>query len=406
MNDGHGAAERVARGVPVHEALDTTSPADWVTLDSGVRQLAPGAAVLLPTRNELRHLPAGVPTPGAASRIALALCHPNGRVRLAALERAAGAAVLRPLLVVRCADWVAPVSHRARELLAEVSGRRLVPLAGLILFLARRERGGSARELLDRALREGPGTDVVDLLTSGDRAVRRLAYRVAVDRRLLTSAELARTAAASDDIRVQTLCAEAALATMGDADVDDVLDPLLSARSPQVRSAGVTGLRRAGRHGEAVAFLADRARVVRACARYVLGQVGTDPLPLYREWCADPAEQPAAAAGLGECGTGEDAETLWGLTAHPVSAVRARAVAGLRALDAVRPDRIRPLLDDPAAPVVRAACLALRPYAAGLERDWLLARTAPEVPAPTRLAARWLVVAQDRARTRGLRTAR
>ncbi|MFJ6854929.1 hypothetical protein ACIQM3_31125 [Streptomyces sp. NPDC091271] len=403
MSDGYGAAGRIALGAPVHETIDTDSPASWVALDAEVRDLAPHAASRLPTRQELQGLPAGGPTPTEVARIALALCHPDGRVRGAALEPASGVATLRPLLVVRCADWAAPVRLRARELLADVSGRRLVPLAGLILLLARRERGGFARGLLDSALRDGPAADVESLLTSQDRAVRRIGYRIAVDRRLLTPAELARTAAtASGDTRVRALCAEAALAGMGEGDHEDVVDPLLAARSPQVRSAGVTALRRAGRHSEAAAFLADRAGVVRACARYVLRQAGTDPLPLYRSMCADPARHPAAAAGLGECGSRADAEALWALTAHPVPAVRAHAVAGLCALDAVRSERMRPLIDDQAAPVVRAAGRALRPYATGLPSDWLLARMAPGLPAPTRLAAQRLMAVRNRAQARGL----
>ncbi|MFD8802429.1 hypothetical protein [Streptomyces atroolivaceus] len=402
MSDGHGPAERLALGVPLGEALDTTSPAAWVALDTGVRILASRAANRLPTRHELRGLPAGPPSPAAESRIALALCHPNGRVREAALERAAGARGLRPLLVVRCADWAAPVRARARAVLADTAGPWLPALAPLVLLLSLRDRGGFTLRLMEDVLRDGPGTDAEALLTDEDRAVRRLAYRIAVDRHLLTPAELARTAAtAGDDVRIQVLCAEAALAGAGEDDYDSVVALLLAARSPQVRSAGVTGLRRAGRYGEAAAFLADRSGLVRACARYVLRQGGTDPLPLYRSMCADPARHPAAAAGLGECGSREDIETLWPLSAHRLPAVRAHAVSALCALDAVRPDRMCPLLDDPAPAVVRAAARALRPYAVELHQDWLRARVAPDRPRHTRMAAQRLLDAQERAYARG-----
>ncbi|MEU5169623.1 hypothetical protein [Streptomyces mutomycini] len=401
MSDGQHSAGHLALGLPVRETLDTTSPAAWLALDTGVRILAAHPANRLPTRNELRGLPGGPLGPASESRLALALCHPNGRVREAALGRATDAPGLLPLVVVRCADWAAQVRDLARAVLADATGPELAPAAPLILLLSRRDRGGFALRLLERVLRDGPGPDVGALLTHEDRAVCRFAHRIAVDRHLLTPAELARRAATAADVRIQVLCAEAALAGTGADGYDAVVAPLLAARSPQVRSAGVTGLRRTGRHGEAAAFLADRSGLVRACARYVLRQGGTDPLPLYRSMCADPTRHPAAVAGLGECGSRTDVETLWPLTSHQLPAVRAHAVSALCALDAVRPDRIRPLLDDPSAVVVRATVRALRPYAATLDTALLRARLMPDRPRPTRIAALRLLQAQERARARG-----
>ncbi|MFD4900153.1 hypothetical protein [Streptomyces sp. NPDC058411] len=404
MSDDDGPAGRLRDGVPLREAVGTASPADWVRLDAEVRIPAWRTAHRLPTREELRGLPAGPLSDAAETRVALALCHPDGRVREAALGRVADAPGLRPLLVVRCADWVTPVRDRARALLGETAGPLLAPLAPLILLLSRRDRGGFALRLLEGALRQGATQDVEALLTDEDRAVRRLAYRIAVGRQLLTPAELARTAAtASGDTIVQALCADAALAGAGEDDYDAVVAPLLASRSPQVRSAGVTGLRRTGRRREAIAFLADRSALVRACARYVVRQGGTDPLPLYRSMCADPVRYPAAAAGLGECGSRADVDTLWHLTAHQLPAVRAHAVSALCALDAVRPDRLRPLLDDPSAVVVRAAARALRPHAATLDTDLLRAGLAPDRARATRIAARRLLEAQERALARGAR---
>ncbi|MFG2432370.1 hypothetical protein [Streptomyces sp. NPDC048590] len=397
-------ADRLARGVPLHEALDTSVPAAWTELDSGIRARGAGPASPLPTRHSLRALPEGPPSAAQEPLIALALCHPNGRVREAALKRAAGVPGLLPLLLVRSTDWAPPVRDRARELLAGTTAAQLAPLAPLVLALAGRDRGGFALAALEGALRECPADDVRPLLESGDRAVRRFAHRVAVDRRLLSAAELAATAAgAQDDVRLQVICAEAALALTPDGEgFDSVVRPLLSARSPQVRATGVTGLRRTGRHGEAAAYLADRSGLVRACARYVLRQGGTDPLPLYRSMCAEPSEHPAAAAGLGECGTRDDAGVVETLMAHHHPSVRAHALTGLRALDAVRAVAVEPLLDDPVPAVVRGAARALLPYAAGLDRTRLLARLGPDRPRAARTAARRLLDAQDRARVRGL----
>lgn len=178
---------------------------------------------------------------------------------------------------------------------------------------------------------------------------------------------------------------------------DDVLGPLLTARNPRVRSAGVTALRWAGRPERARAFLADRSALVRACARYVVRQHGTDPQPLYRSWCSasdDPALPPGAVIGLAECGERRDAELLWPLLEHPAPGVRARAVAGLRTLDVTDVRRLVPLLDDPAAGVVREATEALLPSARALDAGRLAERLESARPRHVRAAAFRLLEAQ------------
>ncbi|MGW1297323.1 hypothetical protein [Streptomyces sp. NPDC002533] len=419
------AVVRVSEGATPEEAFDTASAGAWLAFDDGVRNLddrpwlftrPPGeperpAPTLLDRLRGRRGSGAAPPASPPPPPPAIALCAPDGRVREAALDAVRTAPGLRPLLVVRCADWAAPVRGKARKLLAELPGDALFPLAGLILRLARRDRGDFARTLLEDALREGSAAGVLALTTAPDRATYRLAYRIAVERGLLTPMELAATAATSGDVTLQDLCADAAVAaveTGGDveasadaepggavergADVepgsDAVLDRLLAARAPRVRAAGVTALRRAGRHGDAEPFLADRSAVVRACARYVLRQGGVDPLPAYRALCAEPAAHPAAAAGLGECGDRvTDAGVLWALVEHPVPAVRLHAVSGLRALDVVVRERLTPLLDDPSPAVVRAATRALLPEAAGIPEHLLRERSAPDRPRAVRVAA-------------------
>ncbi|WP_018545479.1 hypothetical protein [Streptomyces sp. LaPpAH-108] len=314
--------------------------------------------------------------------LAVALCHRDGRVRRRALERVVGRAALLPLVAVRCADWAEPVRERARELLVEaLDAEAAVRLAPLVLRLADRQRGDFALGLLDQVLRrEGPGP----LLESGDRPARRFAYRLAVEEGLLPPAGLAWAAALDDDAVVQGLCADAALAATTDAEVVDVL---LGARAPRVRAAGVTALRRLGRRERAEEFLADRSGLVRACARYVVRQLGGDPLPWYRARCAEPTPPPGAAVGLAECGERADAELLWPLLDHPEAGVRARAVAGLRVLGVTDVPRMRRLLDDPAPGVVGAATRALLPSAGALSAEWLLRRLDAERPRWERVSA-------------------
>ncbi|MES9523118.1 hypothetical protein [Streptomyces capoamus] len=397
MWDGGAAALRLAEGTALPDLLGTGDPAAWLELDEGVRAVEwyrpPATGVgrrwSADERALLTALAAGDPLDDA--RLALALCHRDGRVRHRALDRVTGRPALLPLVVVRCADWAEPVRARARARLTEaLDAGTAVPLAPLILRLADRHRGDFARDLLDGVLRRAPRERTAPLLASDDRAVRRFAYRLAVEEGSLSPAGLARAAAHDDDTVVRALCSDAALAAVTPATAAPVLHALLSARNPQARSAGVTALRRLGRPERAADFLADRSALVRACARYVLRQHGTDPLPWYREHCAraaDPALPPGAVTGLAECGTRADAALLWPLLDHPAPGVRARAVAGLRTLDVTDVRRVRRLLDDPAPGVVREATLALLPSAAGLPDEELVRRLDPARPRWERVSA-------------------
>ena len=345
------------------EKIDVGEPLAWLRLDEALRRES--------------YAPSGL----VASRLAIELCHRDGRIREAALEQVAGDPGLLPLLVVRCGDWVGQVRERARELLAEALDLdTAVALAPLILLCGRRGRGAFAVDLLDEVLRRASREQLAPLLTRADRAVRRHAHRLAVEEGLLSPAELARAAARDPDTVVQILCADAALAAVvKTGGYDEVLEPLLGARNPRARATGVTALRAAGLPERAEGFLGDRSGVVRACARYVVRQGGGDPLALYRAWCREAEPVPGAVIGLAECGERRDAALLWPLVSHPAAAVRARALGGLRMLDVVDVRRMLPLLDDPAPGVVREATLALLP-SAGL---------VPDGPLVERLAGEW-----------------
>ncbi|WP_225830979.1 hypothetical protein [Streptomyces sp. NK08204] len=397
MREGISAARWLVEGGALADVVGTGGPAAWLEFDEGVREdqwyLPPDVVPVWEATDGGRALIAALRAGGPLTdpHLALALCHRDGRIRHRALGRAAGRPELLPLVVLRCADWAPPVRERARELLArELDDAAAVRLAPLVLRIGRRGRGdfaaGLLRDLLDRADKER----LAPLLAAADRAVRRFAYGLAVQRGLLSPGELARAAAREDDIVVRNLCADAASAGAGEQDAEEVLEALLGARNPQARSAGVTALRRLGRHERATGFLADRSALVRACARYVVRQHGTDPLPWYRQRCADPADPglpPGAALGLAECGQRLDAGLLWPLLDHPVAGVRARAVAGLRLLDVTDVPRMRRMLDDPAPGVVREATLALLPSARLLPEQWLTERLGAGRPRWVRVSA-------------------
>ncbi|MEU6113393.1 hypothetical protein ABZ840_02310 [Streptomyces sp. NPDC047117] len=394
---GEVLAVRLAEGEALRDVLGAADPGAWLALDAGVREVRwyrPGGPI--PEWECAATLPDDLAQAGE-SGLAVALCHRNGRIREVAVRRAEQYPGLLPLLVIRCADWVAPVRQYARQLLRDtLDVDTAVRLAPLILRVGRRDRGVFGVQLLEEVLRGAPRDRLAVLFAAPDRGVRRFAYRLAIGQGRLGPAELARAAARDEDNVVQDLCADAALtalATMGNTDqdtYDDVLAPLLAARNPRVRSTGVTALRRAGRPREAEPFLDDRSAVVRACARYVVRQYGGDPTAWYRKRCAelDDAELlPGTVIGLAECGDRADAVLLRSLLAHPVGAVRAQAVAGLRALDRVDTATVWPLLDDPVPAVVREVTAALLPSAAELPADRLLERTGSVRPRHVRGAA-------------------
>ncbi|MCX4979776.1 hypothetical protein [Streptomyces sp. NBC_00572] len=356
------------------QALLGADAGAWVDLDQHIRADLRWGDRIPPVHT---WFPAAVERGLTAPEVAVALCGPDGRAREAALPHVSRSPELLPLAVIRCADWAEPVRVRALAVLrAELPGlapEALDRLTAVALRTGERLRGGAARELLTASLREGPTAVTAALLDSGDRAVRRLAHRVAVERGLLSPARLAAIAAVGPDVVVQDLCANAALATAGDSVDDTVLAPLLGSRLGRARAAGVTALHRAGRSEESEPFLYDRSALVRACARWVLRQAGTDPVPLYRAACAAGDAVPSdAPLGLAECGDrATDGAVLWKLTEHGRPQVRASAVAGLRVLDAVRVERLAPLLADDSPRVVREAARALAPWADHFPTDAL-----------------------------------
>ncbi|MCC0099129.1 hypothetical protein K7B10_31000 [Streptomyces flavotricini] len=379
-------------------------PVSWIAFDAEIRR---------------GHSP-WFPGPRGADRIEVRLCHPDGRVREAALRVPKPPL---PLVAIRCADWVPAVRERARQVLAEALAARpadtLVTLMPLVLRLGERDQGAWALELFETALRapepvlapywrparparwgraarpartmtgEEPDTVLGWLRRSGDLPTRRFATRVTLGSGLFGVRELARRAGQERDPATARLWADAALAALAaDGPDDEAVDLLLRGHMPMVRAGGVTALRRAGRGAEAAGFLADRSGLVRACARWLVKQDGGDPYVHCRALVEDPAGVSAhAVTGFAECAARADAPLLRALLDHPAGAVRAAAVAGLRTLDTTDVDLLWPLLDDPSAAVAREASVSLAGVAARLPADRLLERIAPGRPAHTRRAA-------------------
>ncbi|MDX3535134.1 hypothetical protein PV721_12265 [Streptomyces sp. MB09-01] len=400
---GRACAQRLTGTAPDETGfpLPEGAAAEWIDFDHQVRRIHRWSYV----------------TPGSGAAAAVRLCHPDGRVREAALREPEP---VPELIAIRCADWVPAVRKQARRLLVTALAgdpaatlRRLTPI---VLRLGRREQGAWALELFRAVLRgepvavdtswweRGPSRAVLgdsagflgELRGSADLPTRRYAARLTLEAGLLGLRELARLAAGEHDPAAAQLWTDGALAAMAaDGPDDEAIDTLIGAHTPMVRSAGVTALRRAGRAAEAAGHLADRSGIVRACARWLVRQDGGDPYASCRERLADPVRlTPYAVTGFAECARREDAPLLRALLEHPAGAVRAAAVAGLRLLDVTDLALLRPLLDDPSPGVAREASVSLRASAGQLPADWLLARVAPERPLHTRRAAYRLLFAR------------
>jgi hypothetical protein len=152
IEGGTAAATRLAGGAPFQSTLDVAGPADWLALDAGVREVAWRRPQFPPGWQHPVPLPADL-TQLDESRLALALCHRDGRIRQEALRQSVPYPGLLPLVVIRCADWVGPVREHARQLLREaLNVDSALDLAPLILRVGCRDRGAFGVDVLGRIL--------------------------------------------------------------------------------------------------------------------------------------------------------------------------------------------------------------------------------------------------------------
>lgn len=322
--------------------------------------------------------------------LALASCHPDGRVRERAVRRIAAVltrgeapAGLVAFLAVRTGDWAPAVRDRARGALAvllDAHPARLVPSAvPAAESMARRLRGGFARQQVRAVLTAEGGTAVLDALASSpDERLRRFALPTAIAAGRIRLTRLAAIAGADPDRRCRLPAGQAAVREAVWTEQLDVLRRLTAAADPDVRALAVTGLVRAGHPEEAVQHLADRASLVRATAREAARRTGVDAAAWYRTVLASapppapgtpaaPADlTPGVLAGLAETGRPADAALLLPLLTHPWHRLRAAAARALRHLDAVPVADVLPLLRDDFGSVVREAAAALSTRAAQL----------------------------------------
>ncbi|MER6958613.1 hypothetical protein [Streptomyces sp. NPDC000618] len=119
IRSAEAAVLRLAAGTALRDAVVVADPRAWLALDEGARAVLPYRLEGLPQWEQAARLPADLSLLDEP-RLALALCHRDGWTREAALGPAARHPGLLPLIVVRAADWAAPVRERARKTLCEL----------------------------------------------------------------------------------------------------------------------------------------------------------------------------------------------------------------------------------------------------------------------------------------------
>lgn len=359
--------------------LTRISPARLLALDSILRG---GASYPAPRRSTWNRLsPKRLdrqPAFGgfAPDLLGLASMHPSGYVREAALKRLAerddGTEI--PYLLVRANDWVAPVREAAlaalRARLRPGYARHLVrslPLVARLADCSRYDHAPLVADILGRLRDAESRPALLEGLSSADRAVRRACFRLAIEAVDLPLPEFLGGILRKDDPTLRLWAARTAAARLAVEDFLELVPVMRRDRFMPVRREALLGLveRSPDPAGPALrAALLDPNASIREVARHYLGKSGGfDARAYYREAVRSgtPDALPPALAGLGETGSGEDAESVVPWLNYPGTKIRRVAVRALGRLDGdARVGDLLRALEDERSSVGRAAREALR----------------------------------------------
>jgi HEAT repeat protein len=334
-------------------------------------------------------------------RLLVASLDPDGYIRQAAVEglAATGGPLTVNALVLRTTDWVPQVREAAMTAL----NRRTAPdeaasAVRLLVRLRGRRRADGVAEAYGEVLAAPERRRSVRALAADeDPLTRRFGVELALRLGEYVPWDLLRTALRDPDQVCRRLCAQRLL----ESDPEQAAR-LLRSRSAAVRELAVEALPDDVPAARLVGPLADRARVVRAQARWRLYSRGEPPVDVYRKQLHKPLrgvpERMVAglATGLGECGDASDVPLLSKLLESKYGPVVRRAVA--RALGRLaKPEHLLvllgPLTLDHDPGVAREAFEALARVANQVPTETLwVGRTRPE-PAVRRAAERLLKAA-------------
>jgi HEAT repeat protein len=380
------------RGAAIDELLKAP-PELWLYLDRFARR--GGGATGVVTH------PAALRGGKDLLRLLVASLDGDGYVRQAAVEGlgATGGPLAVNALVLRTTDWV----NQVRDPAVAALNRRTAPdeAASAVRLLVRMRGRRRAEGVLDRY---GDVLSVPErrrsvraLAADEDPLTRRFGVQLALRLGEYVPGDLLRTALRDPDQVCRQLCAQRLLET----DPDQAAR-LLRSRSAAVRELAVGALPDDVPAVRLVGPLADRARVVRAQARWRLYSRGEPPVDVYRRQLRKPlrgvTERLLAGlvTGLGECGDASDVPLLSKLLESPNGPVVRRAV--VRSLGRLaKPEDLIALLGslaldhDPG--VAREAFEALTRVAGQVPAETMwVGRTRPE-PAVRRAAQRLLKAA-------------
>ncbi|MBE1549066.1 hypothetical protein GGC64_003090 [Mycobacterium sp. OAS707] len=378
--------------------LSAMRPRTWLRLDVELRSLRhifrPG--------DEWRQITDAAWAGANSVALLLTACSGDGRQR----QRSVQSPLMRsdqrllPVLLIRTADWAKPVRDDACQALppaldsADTEG--LMRAISVAMVMTDWQRGDVAIAAVTEAMRTRSDGMLDAARISADVRVRRLAYRVWLESSRTDSDAIIAAALTESDIICQRLSVDAAVRAAVRTGRRDALDRLLTSRFARVRVEALAGLVQIGHPEAGEAFLADRSAMLRATAQWAMRRAGRDAAERYRAMLAsgDDSVVRAAVAGLGECGTADDAQLVARFIRHARPRIRAEAIRAVRRVGGTL-GPVADMLSDSAPVVVRAVADAVigQPDLAPADRLWEL--LAADQPAHVRRTAFRLLTARD-----------
>jgi len=333
------------------------------------------------------------------------MAHYSGRVREAALKRAAElrSPDLLPAIVDRLNDWVPQVRQRARDLVLDwlplLDADAAIRLLGTVqhLRVARRTDHSAWLQAFEQAVAAQVGADRIGAeVSNADAIIARTCYRLLAEHDLVDPVTLVRLGLSNGtDIVLAHKAAESLVRLRAD-DRAALARLALRSRFGMVRASALRSLLsdETGTHRAlAIDMLADPNSWVRLVANSWLERHGIDSAPLFAARLEAPDSSVtvlrACLMGLAETGKRDQVGLVRRMATHPSARVRSHAFSAWRQLAPGDKDLIaeRVLADE--SPRVRKAVLAMnRKHGAFVPFDvaWALLRERGDVDLMLRYA--------------------